>query len=172
VKYIVTIGDRSVAVELDSDAVRVDSRPVEARVERTRGTPELRVVINGDAATVALDRVDGISMRLVDGGAVRELSVEDERSRQIRLLVGAGKASDGHATLKAPMPGMVLRVHVKAGDTVAVGTPLLVLEAMKMENEFKADAAGTVRAVLVEAGQAVEKGARLLELGPAEAAGE
>jgi pyruvate carboxylase subunit B len=166
VKYLVTIGERTVAVELDGDEVRVDGRRVAARVERSRGTPELRVAIDGDVATVVLDRVDGTAMRLVDGGAVRELSVEDERSRHIRLLVGAGKASDGHATLKAPMPGMVLRVHVKPGDPVAVGTPLLVLEAMKMENEFKADAAGTVRAVLVQAGQAVEKGARLLELGP------
>jgi pyruvate carboxylase subunit B len=67
---------------------------------------------------------------------------------------------------------MVIRVHVRPGDVVAPGAPLLVLEAMKMENEFKADAAGIVEAVLVEPGQAVEKGARLIELGPATPAGE
>ncbi|HEY3935504.1 MAG TPA: biotin/lipoyl-containing protein [Gemmatimonadales bacterium] len=171
-KYIVTIGDRTITVELDGDDVRVDGRVVEARIERTVGTPELRVVIDDEAGAVALDRADGTMLRLVHAGVVRDVTVEDERSRHIRLLVGAGKASDGHATLKAPMPGMVIRVHVRPGDVVAPGAPLLVLEAMKMENEFKADAAGIVEAVLVEPGQAVEKGARLIELGPATPAGE
>ena len=64
--------------------------------------------------------------------------------------------------VRAPMPGLVLRVPVAEGDEVAAGQTLLVLEAMKMENAVKAPAAGTVQAVAVSEGQAVEKGALLV----------
>jgi biotin carboxyl carrier protein len=64
--------------------------------------------------------------------------------------------------VKAPMPGMVLRVEVVPGQEVQEGDPLLVLEAMKMENNLKSPASGTIKSVHVEAGKAVEKGAVLV----------
>ena len=67
---------------------------------------------------------------------------------------------------KAPMPGMVLRVGVEPGATVSAGQGVLVLEAMKMENEIRAGAGGIVTSVLVEAGMAVEKGTPLVAIGP------
>ena len=63
------------------------------------------------------------------------------------------------------MPGLVVRVNVAEGDTVAAGQGLVVMEAMKMENELRAAAAGTVSRVLATPGAAVEKGAVLVELG-------
>ena len=60
--------------------------------------------------------------------------------------------------LVAPMPGKVVRVAVQAGQEVKAGDELVVVEAMKMENEFRAMAAGTVKQVRVEAGQAVNAG--------------
>ncbi|MDE3052849.1 MAG: biotin/lipoyl-binding protein [Gemmatimonadota bacterium] len=62
------------------------------------------------------------------------------------------------------MPGLIVRVHVKPGDVVQPGQGLVVMEAMKMENELRATAGGTVKAVAVAPGTAVEKGALLLEL--------
>ena len=64
--------------------------------------------------------------------------------------------------LKAPMPGLVTRILVKEGDEVKQGAPLLVLEAMKMENIFKAAGDGVVKAIRVSEKQAVEKGAELI----------
>ena len=61
------------------------------------------------------------------------------------------------------MPGLVVRVQVEAGQDVAPGTPVIVLEAMKMENQLKAAAPARVSAVKVQPGQAVEKGQVLLE---------
>jgi pyruvate carboxylase subunit B len=65
------------------------------------------------------------------------------------------------------MPGLVLRIPVSVGDAVGPGQGVLVLEAMKMENEIKAPAAGVVAAIAVRVGQAVEKGQVLLQMGPA-----
>jgi pyruvate carboxylase subunit B len=62
------------------------------------------------------------------------------------------------------MPGLVVRVAVAPGDQVAAGQGVLVMEAMKMENELRAAAAGTVKAVKVSPGTAVEKGTVLIEL--------
>ena len=70
----------------------------------------------------------------------------------------------GPAPLRAPMPGLIVQLRVKVGDTIAAGDGLVVMEAMKMENELRAQAAGTVRAVHVSVGAAVEKGALLVEL--------
>ena len=61
------------------------------------------------------------------------------------------------------MPGLIVRVSVAAGDSVQAGQGLVVMEAMKMENELRAHGAGTVKAVHVEAGKAVEKGTVLVE---------
>jgi len=99
----------------------------------------------------------------VDG---RRFEVEalDERAAAIRELAALGAPPAGPAPLLAPMPGLVVRVSVAPGDAVAAGQGLLVMEAMKMENELRAATAGTVRTVRVQPGTAVEKGAVLVEL--------
>ena len=65
--------------------------------------------------------------------------------------------------LKAPMPGLVLKVLVQSGDTVAKDTPLIILEAMKMENVIKAAGDGVIKEIKVIEGQAVEKSAIMIE---------
>ncbi len=79
-------------------------------------------------------------------------------------MSAAAKAPAGPSPLVAPMPGLVVRVTVQPGDVVAAGQGLVVMEAMKMENELRAPAAGTVKSVRVVPGTAIEKGAVLVEL--------
>ena len=93
-----------------------------------------------------------------------EVEALDERTHAIRELSSATAGPAGPAPLKAPMPGLVVRVNVAVGDTVAAGQGLVVIEAMKMENELRAQAAGRVKSVLVTPGTAVEKGTILIEL--------
>jgi len=66
------------------------------------------------------------------------------------------------AAVVAPMPGLIVRVGVAVGDQVGAGQAVLVMEAMKMENELRAPGAGTVKAILVQPGVAVERGAVLV----------
>ena len=87
----------------------------------------------------------------------------DERTRHIRSLTGAGDRPRGPAPSGRPMPGLVVRVQAEAGQAVAAGAGVVVLEAMKMENELNAPSAGVVGAIRVGAGEAVEKGQVLVE---------
>jgi pyruvate carboxylase subunit B len=79
-------------------------------------------------------------------------------------MSGKAAAARGPAPLVAPMPGLVVRVETSVGEVVQAGQPLVVMEAMKMENELRSPATGTVSAIKAVVGQAVEKGAVLIEL--------
>jgi len=149
-------------------------------VEVTGGAGRYTLVIEGATVTVdARQTVEGIWSILWDGASYvadvteREtgyaVDVEGERytirveeeSRYLIRTRGATGAERGQV-LKAPMPGKVTLVEVTVGQTVAPGDGLIVLEAMKMENEFKAQVAGTVKEIRVAAGQAVNPGDVLL----------
>lgn len=91
------------------------------------------------------------------------VQVENERTRA--LTAGSGKTkADGDKLITSPMPGRVLKVLVAEGDEIHAGKPLIVVEAMKMENELAAAHDGKVKKVYVTAGTAVEGGAKLVEL--------
>lgn len=152
-------------------AVAVDGRgPVAIPVDLT---PDLRRLPDGSyhylsraGLSVAVDvlELDTRARTLVLRVDGRRHEV-DLLSPLDRLLDAMGMEANPQAVVTevtAPMPGLVLRAEVAAGDRVAAGTTLLVLEAMKMENAIKAPAEATVASVEVAEGQAVEKGAVLV----------
>lgn len=164
-KYVVKVGNVDVEVELDGDVVTVDGVARVAHASDVEGTP-VRMVTIGDEVHRVVARKGATRGRFtlwLDGFRY-EVEALDERTRAIRELSGAGKEATGPAPLIAPMPGMIVRVAVQVGDTVEPGQSLVVMEAMKMENELRATSAGRVKAVLARPGTAVEKGAVLLEL--------
>ena len=164
-KYLVKVGDANVDVELDGDVATVAGTSRVVRVSDVEGTPVRMVTIGDEVHRVVARRgVTRGSYTLWLDGFRYEVEALDERMRAIRELSGAGKEASGPAPLIAPMPGMIVRVAVQIGDTVQPGQGLVVMEAMKMENELRATTAGTVKAVLAQPGTAVEKGAVLLEL--------
>ncbi len=92
-------------------------------------------------------------------------TVESERMRTLSAALGARSGGPGEGTLVSPMPGRVLKILVKEGDEVTAGHPLIVVEAMKMENELACGRDGKVLKIHVTPGQTVESGARLIEVG-------
>lgn len=141
---------------------------------------KLRVLIDGRQTEVDLELLaDGSAMLSVGGVRTRVAA----RRRRDSILIAAGPASfefvevpdrtssaaHGLVTpeISATMPGKVLRVMVREGDRVVAGQPLVVLEAMKMETTLTAESGAIVKRVLVDAGDAVEHGAVLIELSPA-----
>lgn len=164
-KYQVTVGAADVDVYLDGDVATIDGTSSVVHLSEVEGTPVRMVTIDDEVHRVVARRgaTRGRYTLWIDGFRF-EVEALDERTRTIRALSAAAAGPSGPAPLIAPMPGMIIRVSVQVGDVVEPGQGLVVMEAMKMENELRATAAGTVKAVLAHPGTAVEKGAVLLEL--------
>ena len=163
-KYFVTVAGRELVVELDGERLTVDGAEItSAHLNALPGTPIKHLVLDGASHALAMDQVGRGQWAVGFRGEHLEAEVVDERTRHIRSLTGAGQNAGGPTTLKAPKPGVVVRVAVEEGRRVEAGSPLVVLEAMKMENELRATGAGVVKGVKVKAGQAVEKGQVLVE---------
>ncbi|HVS14569.1 MAG TPA: biotin/lipoyl-containing protein [Thermoanaerobaculia bacterium] len=173
VELRVRIGERveRVTVEaLDEHRyrVRVGERSLEVDARRIGGFDSL--IVDGRQFELALterERRAGASVYLVgDGRESREVEVLEPLAYLAREA-GGGGAGAAATVVRAYMPGRVVQVLAPEGATVAAGQGVLVLEAMKMENEIQAEAAGVVAQIFVEPGQAVEGGDPLFEVTPA-----
>jgi acetyl/propionyl-CoA carboxylase alpha subunit len=165
VKYVVTVNGERMTVTLDAGGAALDGPPVPARLSEVPGTPVRLVTIGDTVHRVVVRRREGRGhYSLWLDGFVYDVEALDERMRTIRDLAAAAAPPTGPAPGVAPMPGVVVRVDVRPGDTVVPGQGLVVMEAMKMENELHAQGAGVVKSVLVTPGTAVEKGTVLVEL--------
>jgi biotin carboxyl carrier protein len=151
------VREGSVTYEGESDAA--------AELGDIAGSPVRMVRIGRDVFRVVAEKREGRGRfsLWVDGHRF-EAEALDERRRALRDLTGAAASPTGPAPIVAPMPGLIVRINVAPGDTVEAGQGVVVMEAMKMENELRATAAGKVRSVDVAPGTAVEKGALLVSL--------
>jgi len=167
--YHVAIGGRSFEVDLGPDGITVDGRPVQADLYRADDSPVAALHLDRAAYPFLARRVAKGQWKLRLRGSALEAEVIDERTKAIREMAGVGAGPAGPRPVVAPMPGMVLRIEVAEGDHVHEGQGMVIVEAMKMENELRAGAAGVVSRVHVREGQAVEKDQILVELAPPEA---
>jgi biotin carboxyl carrier protein len=166
VKYVVEVAGRTVEADVDGDRIRVDGSEVIAHLTELPGTPIAILTIGDTVHQIAVTREASRGRYVLSvGGRRYEAEALDERTRAIRQLSAANAAPSGPAPLVAPMPGLIVRVNVAVGDVVRAGQGLVVMEAMKMENELRAAAAGVVKAVRATPGTAVERGTTLVELG-------
>jgi biotin carboxyl carrier protein len=141
---VVPLDDGRFQVTVDDRTHVVDARQTGAATWSLligHATAEVNVVAQGDAYAVEV------------GGRTHRLRLLNERQMRARRQAG-----DGEKELRASMPGKVVAVLVRQGDTVERGQGLLVIEAMKMENEILAPRGGTVQVLKVQPGQAVESG--------------
>jgi pyruvate carboxylase subunit B len=164
VKYIVSVNGKRLTVEREGDSINLGDTPLPAAMQEVRGTPVRLVRIGNEVHRVIVRRRNGRgTYQLWLDGHVYDVEALDERARAIRDLTVAARPV-GPSPLIAPMPGLIVRINVAEGDAVKVGQGLVVMEAMKMENELRATSAGVVKRVLAEPGAAVEKGTVLVEL--------
>lgn len=125
---------------------------------------QLSVRVDGKVVDLTTEGA-GPTVGIIGRGYRNYVEVESERQRAANS-VKKGGGSGGDNLVRAPMPGRIVKILVNRGDTVAAGQPLLVMEAMKMENEIKAKSAATILDVHVAAGAAVEGGIKLVTLAP------
>jgi biotin carboxyl carrier protein len=141
--------------ELSAETYRVKlgGQSYDVDLRKTHGSSFLALV--GNRAFDFSVSVEGDDLLMISRHGVNRVTLVDKRRGG---QAGAGRVITGRVELKAMMPGRVVNVLVKAGDEVAADQGVLVVEAMKMENELKTPKAGKVLEIRVSVGQAVEKG--------------
>jgi pyruvate carboxylase subunit B len=162
-RYFVTVAGRTIEVDLSGHTPVVDGQPIESDLARVPGTPSVSLLADGRSYALTARAGAGGTWDLTIGTQRLRAEVVDERTRAIREMTGGGAAAE-EKEVKAPMPGLVVRVEVEPGQPVRAGQGVVIVEAMKMENELKAPADGVVASIAVAAGQPVEKGHVLLVL--------
>ena len=146
------LGDGRFRIAIDGREQIVDSRET--------GTGTFSLLIDHAAAEVSVTS-RGEEFQVAVGGRTHMLRLLDERALRRRKSAGA---ADGAREVRAAMPGKVVAVLVEVGATVERGQGLLVIEAMKMENEIASPRAGTVAEIRVKPGQPVEAGELLVRI--------
>jgi len=164
-RYYVTLDNRTFHVELVDGRVTIDDQPVGDTELLAAGGTDIHHLLVGGRSHTLVARPTGArgGWELHLDGAKHVALVVDERTRAIRSLAPAAASVAAHRPVRAPMPGLIVRVEVKPGQLVRQGDGVVIMEAMKMENELRADTDGVVAKVLVKPGQPVEKGAVLIE---------
>lgn len=165
-KWVVRGGgvSRTVAVERSGNefSVEIDGRRHDLELVRLDGAvASLRFPDTGRSLQISYNRGANGSWRVAVGQ--REFNLEVLTPSQAVEAVSAAREA-GPSRLTAPIPGKVVAVKVEPGDEVEPGQALVVLEAMKMQNEIQSDRAGVVRVVHVSEGEAVEGGDPLVEI--------
>jgi biotin carboxyl carrier protein len=144
--YTVKVGEKVIEADL------VDAGPALRSLRLANGT-QFSITHHREGATHQVTLADStFYVDITDPLSLKRSKREDE--------------AGGGGVIKALMPGRIVRILVKAGDVVRKGTGVMILEAMKMENEIHAPADGTVDEIFVTAGQTVEAGADLIHVAP------
>lgn len=165
-RYRVTIGEESLQMTvLDGEQLRVvlDGESLELDV-RALGNHRWSVLLDNRSLVVSARRKKD-KLEVAVNGVPAQCQLIHEYEHTLRQFVGQGEGSGSAARfIEAPIAGKIVKVLVKQGDAVAVGDSLCVLEAMKMENEIKAESAGTVQDVFITDGDTVSTGDNLFEI--------
>ena len=136
-------------------------RPVEVAARTADG--ELSVLVGG-VLLRGLVAAGAEGTTVVVAGQAVTATVQDERAARLASAAAAGRPHSSVTAVRAPMPGLVVAVPVAVGEHVTRGTTLVVLSAMKMQNELTAPADGTIKDVAVSAGQTVDQNQVLVRL--------
>lgn len=160
-RYAFDVDGRRHYVQLEEHAegprFLVDGAPFEPRVERL-GPGYYRIAVEEESFEFRIE-----AGHVHEDGETLDLRVQRAKPELVRAG-GKGRRADGR--IKPPMPGKVVELQVKIGDKVEEGSPLLVLEAMKMQNDLKSPLAGIVTQVHVKPGQNVEAQTVMVEIEP------
>ena len=161
-RYYARVGGNEYIVDIENESVLLDGEVVDVDL-RQSGVDELYSMLFGGRSYELLIDPGRFSYDVTLKGELFAVQMEDERTRRLstnRKLV----LPQGELAITAPIPGLVVKVLVSEGDEIKEEQPLVLLEAMKMENELRAVRPGRVKAVKVAAGQRVEQNAVLLVL--------
>ncbi len=157
-KYHVTIGEKKYDVDINGDgsSVTVNGRKVAVDHKSLKGGRLHSMLADNVKFEFDLEKSNG-GYDIWHRSGPMFADVADEKTDRLRKLMGVSGDASKLSQLKAPMPGLIVRVDVEPGQEIRKGDGLVIIEAMKMENELKATSFGKVKDIKVKQGQAVEK---------------
>lgn len=163
-KYQATVNGRTFEVEIKEDGrVLIDNELRSIDFCELREGELYSLLVDHLSYEAVVEERDDLYHVLM-AGDLYEVKVTDERSRRLASAFMAFGDVSGEAVIRAPMPGLIVRVPVVEGQTVAKGDTVILLESMKMENELKAPRDGTIHRVSVRAGDSVEQNKVLITI--------
>jgi biotin carboxyl carrier protein len=163
-KYVTITGDREILIEIvDEHHITVDGVSYEIDFESVSEQTVYSLLANNKSyEALVYESEEGWQVLL--HGSQYVLLVEDERERRLRASLGGGPPEDVDYHLRAPMPGLIVTVHVNEGQIIDKGDVLVILESMKMQNELKSPRPGKINRVRVKPGDSVEQRDTLLSV--------
>jgi biotin carboxyl carrier protein len=163
-QFTATLGGKEHEITVDDNTVRIGDH-VLALDARTLEPGSYSILVDGKSYVVEIDgKVPDLTVHLC--GHTVTLNLLDARRKMLAQAAArtAGAVDAGPTVVRSPMPGKVVKVLIKEGDAVKAGAGVMVVEAMKMENELRAPRDGKIVKVLVREGQAVESGEELAQI--------
>ena len=161
-KYVARVADHEFSVDVLNDTtISINGKVYKIDARSIDNEQIYSFLMNDHSYEIFASRIDNGYDVLVSGER-HEVIVEDEYTQRLTQLGGSTRAPRGDAQVKAPMPGLVVAVRAVEGDSVKKGQSIIILEAMKMENELRAPFNGLVKSVKVTAGQTVDQGQLLM----------
>lgn len=163
-EYIVSINNRKYSVNINNDGV-VELNGKKIKVELSQiNNSALILKLDDNPFEIVFNKLDNGSYELLLEGWYFKASVKT-KLQEIASELMKNKLQESHKVdFKAPMPGLVLKIKKQKGDLVKIGEPLIILEAMKMENELRSTTEGTITSINVTEGMSVEKDAIILTI--------
>jgi biotin carboxyl carrier protein len=167
-RYVAEIDGKTYTIDVEETGgslqVQLNGQPVMADLRQVTAPSLFSLIKDGLSYEIYAEPTEkGYLIAIADERFV--VNVADERSLRLASVQKRDVERRGDMVIKSPMPGLVMDVHVRPGDVVKAGQSLLILVAMKMENEIRAFEGGTVKAVNVQKGDKVELGQVLLTIG-------
>ncbi|MCG6914664.1 acetyl-CoA carboxylase biotin carboxyl carrier protein subunit [bacterium BMS3Abin03] len=163
--FIVTInGSKKQINILNSSVAIIDKKKVDFELLKLKEDNYL-LRINNYFYEICTDKIDHEKYSLfVNGNKIDTITRTELQEKAARLINEAKISSNNKLEIKAPMPGLILKIKKKVGEVIKQGESILILEAMKMENDLRTPVSGSIIEIFVTEGIAVEKGDKLFTI--------
>lgn len=163
-EFVVTINGKKKNILLtENSTVKVDDKNFHFEI-KDLGELSYLLKLENKFYEVTSKRLNEERYSIVVNGSLFEIEIRTSLKEKARKLLEQKSSANHKLEIKAPMPGMILKVNKKIGDDVAADEPIIILEAMKMENELRAPSAGKIKEIFISEGAAVEKGLKLFSI--------
>ena len=164
-KYVATIDGQSYTIEIDNPGqIIIDGEDRAVDLRQVGKLSLYSLLMDNASYEVVVEDEGHNTCRVMIGGELYEVRVEDERTRRLALANRKPNPPSGELAIKAPIPGLVVKIPVEPGEAVRAGQSVVILEAMKMENELRTPRIGTVHEIRVAIGDKVDQGQVLVTI--------